>query len=130
MGTRIADAEVRVNNEIWPIVPGSVEFTEGQGEQSIEAASTGGGGVEQIYTYDVTTNFSMVKFDVFPTPQTLKDSKIIKSNRNNNVVELAASTVDGNFTRTFTQAAVLNDPEKKLGVDGTFSMEFKANPAI
>lgn len=130
MAVRIADATVRVNNDIWYVVPGSVEYTEGQGEQSIEAASGGGGAVEQVYTNDVTTNFSMVKFDLFPSVKTLSDTKTVKSNRNNNVVEITANNADGNFTRTFTQAAILNDPERKLGVDGTFPVEFKSNPAI
>jgi len=60
----------------------------------------------------------------------VEDSKGWKSNRNQNVVQIEGRTPDGAITRTFTQAALLTDPEKALGADTTIPLEFKANPAI
>lgn len=130
MATQLSDASLIVNNEVWAIVPNSLVFTEGQGEQSIKAASLGGGSVEQIFSHNIETNFSMVKAELYATKDAIEDTKLVKSNLNNNVVQIVGSTPEGSITRTFTQAALLTDPEKALGTDTTIPLEFKANPAI
>ena len=130
MATQLANATVLINNQAFAIVPNTLVFTEGQGEQTIKAASTGGGGVEQIYTDDVETKFSMVKFELFATVDGIEDTKSIKSQLNNNVVQIFGNTPEGSITRTFTKAALLTDPEKALGTDTTIPVEFKSNPAI
>ena len=130
MATQLADATVLVNNQAIAIVPNTLVFTEGQGEQTIKAASIGGGQVEQIFANDIETNFSMVKFELYATKDSIEDTKSIKANLNNNVVQIFGNTPEGSVTRTFTQAALLNDPEKALGTDTTIPVEFKANPAI
>jgi len=130
VATQLADATVTVNNDIWGIVPNTLVFTEGQGEQEIKAASIGGGVVEQVYSHNVESNFSMVKFELHATVDNIDNSKVAKSNRNNNVVQITGSTPEGRITRTFTKAALLTDPEKALGADTTIPIEFKANPAI
>jgi hypothetical protein len=130
MATQLADAVVRVNDEVWAIVPNSLTFTEGQGEQEIKAASVGGGAVEQVYVHDIESNFSMVKFELYSTVDSIEDTKTAKDRRNNNVVQIEGRTDEGTITRTFTKAAILNDTEKGLGKDATIPVEFKANPAI
>ena len=130
MATQLADAAVRVNNELWAVVPNSVVFTEGQGEQEIKAASVGGGGVEQIFVNNIESNFSMVRCEVYSTVDSIRDVKAVKANLNQNVVQIEGATPEGRITRSFTQAAILNDPEKALGTDTTITVEFKANPAI
>ena len=130
MATQLVDPTVMVNNEIWAVVPNSVKFTEGQGEQEIKAASSGGGAVEQVYSHNIESAFSMVSFEVYATVENVENTKSAKSNRNNNVVQIAGSTPEGRITRTFTQAAILNDVEKSFGTDATIPVEFKANPAI
>lgn len=130
MATQLADATVLINNQPFAIVPNTLVFTEGQGEQTIKAASIGGGQVEQIFANDIETNFSMVKFELYATHDSIEDTKSIKSNQNNNVVQILGNTPEGTITRTFTQAALLNDPEKALGTDTTIPVEFKSNPAI
>lgn len=130
MSTQLADATVTVNNEVWGIVPNTLSFNEGQGEQTVKAVSVGGGKTEQIYSHNVESNFSMVKFEVYATVLDIENVKAAKSNRNNNVVQIVGSTPEGRITRTFTQAALLNDVEKALGADTTIPVEFNANPAI
>ena len=130
MATQLADATVRVNDEVWAIVPNSLAFTEGQGEQEIKAASVGGGKVEQVYSHDIESNFSMVKFEVYSTVDSVEDVKNTKANRNQNTVQIEGRTPEGTVTRTFSKAAILGDPEKGLGKESTIEVEFKSSPAI
>ncbi len=130
MSTQLANATVTVNNVQVAVKPNSVAFTEGFGEQSITAASTGGGGVEQIYSENIETNFSMVKFDMPSIIDNIENQRTWKVNKNLNVVQITGQTPEGVLTRTFTQAALLNEVEVALGVDTVISIEFKANPAI
>ena len=130
MSVQLSDATLMVNNEVWAIVPNSLVFTEGQGEQKIKAASIGGGKVEQVFSNDVETSFAMVKVELHTTTDNIQNTKIAKANGNRNVVQIFGSTQDGQLTRTFTQASIVGDPEKALGVDGSIAIEFKSNPAI
>lgn len=130
MTTRVTDAQVRVNNEVWAIVPNTLVFTEGDGEQKYDAASLGGGEIEEVYSHDVSTNFSMVKFEIYATIKGINDSKVAKTNRAANVVQIAGTTPEGRITRTFSRAAMLNDPEKGLGAETTIPIEFKSRKAI
>ena len=130
MATQLANAAFMVNNEVIAIVPNTLVFTEGQGEQDIKAASLGGGGVEQVFSNNIETNFSMVRVELYATVDSVKDTKSWKSNQNQNVLQIFGRTPEGVISRTFTQAALLTDPEKALGTDTTIPLEFKANPAI
>lgn len=130
MATQLADATVLVNNEPVAVIPNTVKYTEGLGEQSIRAASTGGGGVEQIYSNNIESNFSQVMFEVPATKENIERAREWKTNRNQNVVTIAGTTPEGDITRSFTQAAILNDYEVELGSETNVSMEFKSNPAI
>jgi len=122
---------VIVNDEPVSIVPNSVVFTEGKGEQKTRAASTGGGEVEQIYSEDVETNFSMVKFQVYNTSDNIKLVRAWKSNRNQNVVEIASKTADGDtLERSFQNAGILNDYEVPLGSETVIEVEFKSDAAV
>ena len=130
MGVQVADAAVQVNNNTVAIIPNTLAYTEGKGEQTIRAASAGGGQVEQIYANNVESNFSMVKFELPATVENIELAREWKSNANANLVQLAGSTPEGRVTRTFSQAALLSDYEVPLGSDTNISIEFKSNPAI
>lgn len=130
MSVQIADATVTVNNDPVSVTPNSVVFTEGLGEQSIRAASSGGGQVEQVYSNNIESNFATVKFDMPATVENVERAREWKTNTNQNVVQIAGRTPEGRVTRTFTQAAILNDYEVPLGSETDISVEFKANPAI
>lgn len=130
MSTQLADATFTVNNDVWAVVPNSISFTEGQGEQQIKAASVGGGATEQVFVHDIESNFSTIKVELYSTVDSIEDTKVVKSNLNQNVIQITGRTPEGSITRTFTQAALLTDPEKALGTDTTIALEFKSNPAI
>ena len=130
MATQLADALVTVNNVPIAIMPNSLVFTEGLGEQVIRAASAGGGQVEQIYSNNIESNFSMINFAIPATVDNIAAARQWKSNQNQNVVQVQGQTPEGTVTRTFTQAAILNDYEVALGSETDIPVEFKANPAV
>ena len=127
---QLADATVLVNDEVVAIMPNSLKYTEGFGEQSVKAASIGGGAVEQLFARDVETAISKVMFDVPTTPESVELQRAWKVNGNQNVVQIAGSTVEGTLTRTFTQAAMIGDPEIEIATEGIINIEFAANQAI
>lgn len=127
---QIADALVTVNNNPVAIIPNSLSFKEGLGEQKVRAASAGGGNVEQIYANDIETNFGMVKFSL---PSTIANVEVVRAwkvNRNQNLVQIVATNADGTLSRTFSQASLLNDPEANLTSEGNIEVEFNSNPAV
>lgn len=131
MSIALADPSIVVNNEPVAVVPNSVKFTEGAGEQTMRAASTGGGGIEQVFSKNVETNFSKIMFSVMNDIQTIEDIRGWKKNSNQNVVVLTGKTPDGKtLRRTFNQAALLNDYEVNLGADTTIDIEFSSNAAV
>lgn len=130
MSVQVSDPLVTVNNDPVAVIPNTVMFTEGRGEQSIRAASAGGGQVEQVYSNNIESNFSSVKFSMPATVENIAKALEWKANRNQNVVQITGRTPEGRVSRSFTQAAILNDYEVNLGTDTNVDMEFKANPAI
>lgn len=127
---QLSDATVIVNNEAIATVPNTIAFTEGLGEQNVKAASIGGGAVEQIYSNDLQSNFSMVKFEIPSTPENIELARSWKFNRNNNVVQIIGETLEGTVTRTFARAALTGNYEIGIGSDSSIPLEFKANTAI
>lgn len=130
MGVQLSNVAVSVNNEIISIKANSLAFTEGFGEQEISGAPAGGNQVEQIYGDDVETHVSMVKFDLPSTTANIERARAWKANKNDNLVQIAGKTKDGTFTRSFTEAAIVNDYEIGLGSDQVISLEFKSNAAV
>lgn len=131
MSIVISAPTVIVNNEPVAIVPNTLVYTEGKGEQNVRAASTGGGAVEQVFSDNVENNFSMVQFEVFNDANSIKSARAWKSNRNLNVVQIAGTAPDGtSVERTFQNAAILNDYEVALGSETTVPLEFKSDAAV
>ena len=131
MSTVISAPSVIVNNEPISVVPNSVAYTEGKGEQTVRAASTGGGAVEQVYSENVETNFSMVKFEIYNDAFSIKKAREWKTNGNLNVVQIAGTAKDGtSVERTFQNAGLLADYEVALGSETTIELEFKSDAAV
>ena len=127
---QLTDAAVVANNEVVGIVPNSLKFTEGLGEQAVRAVSIGGGKTEQIYARNLETNFAKLMFDLPTTPENIELARQWKTNGNANVFEVAGETPEGSTTRVFTQAALVGDYEVEIGSEGNISIELKANTAI
>lgn len=131
MAIALSDVTVTVNNEPIAIVPNSFKFTEGFGEQTMRAASAGGGSVEPIYANNVEEAFSMCTFGLYNTIPDIEKARAWKANRDQNVVAMSGRTPDGlTINRTFSRAGLLSNYEVELGSDSTFELEFKSKPAV
>lgn len=130
MSEQLSDSAILVNDEVVAIVANSLKFNEGLGEQTVRAASVGGGAVEQVYSHDVETALGRVAFDLHTTPGNVKLARGWKANKNANVVQLAAENTDGDVTRTYTQAAMVNDPDLEVATEGVINIEFMSNAPV
>ena len=128
MSIVISAPAIIVNNEPVAIVPNSVVYTEGKGEQNVRAASVGGGQVEQVYSENVEMSFSKVKFEIYNDANSIALARAWKSNRNQNVVQIAGSSPDGTtLERIFQNAGILNDYDVNLGSETTIEIEFNSD---
>jgi hypothetical protein len=127
---QLTDAAVLVNNEVVGIMPNTLVFTEGLGEQNMRAVSIGDGKTEQVYARDLETAIAMVKFEVPTTPENIALARTWKANQNQNVVQIAGRTAEGQMTRTFSGAALLGDYEVQIGTETSIELEFKGNVSI
>ncbi len=130
MGTQVSDPTLTINNVIVAIVPNTLSFTEGLGEQAMTVASAGGGNVEPVFSNNVETNLSMIKFEMPAFIDNIAAHRAWKAASNQNLVQISGRTPEGVITRTFSQAAVLSDTEIPLQSDANIAVEFKALPAI
>lgn len=126
---QLNNVSVLVNNDIIAYEANTLSYDDGFGEYSVRNAVIGGGQTEQIFSEDLATKFSMVKFSLPSTEDSASLVREWKNNLNNNVVELQSSTGGAQFTRIFTQASIQSNPEINLSTDGTVEIEFRANPA-
>lgn len=129
MAVQISDPSVVVNNVAVAIVPNSLEFSEGLGEQEILTQSAGGGSIEQVYSDNVETALGMVKFSMRSTVANIDLVRSWKSNRNRNAVTVTATNDDGTLTRTWTNCAIVSDYTVALSSDGEIEIEFKGDKA-
>lgn len=127
MFVQISDPSVLVNNVSVAIVPNSLVFDEGLGEQSVIVQSAGAGQTQQVFANDVSTNLGMVKFSLQATKQNIELARSWKTNQNQNVVTVTATNADGTITRSFTNAAICNNYEVPLSADGVIELEFKGD---
>jgi hypothetical protein len=131
MPIQLSDAALIANNEVIGIIPNSLKYTEGFGEQEVRTISTGGGNVEQLYARNVETSFSKLNFELPGIVDNIVLARRWKANQNRNVFQIVGTTGDGeNITRTFTQAAVTNDYEVEIGSDTSIAIEVMANASI
>lgn len=123
---RIANPSVLINNMPIAIIPNSCDFTEGLGEQTVEPQSAGGNQIDIVYSEDVKSRLSTVKFSLANTDANIALARSWKINGNANVIIINGETM----SRTFTSASLVNDYEVGLGADSNLELEWKSNPCI
>ena len=128
MSTQLNDIAILVNNQQIAYTADSLSWKDGFGEYGVRNAVVGGGQTEQVFSKDLSTKFGMVKFSLPSTIDSESFKRAWKSNDNNNVVELIGPS-GSNFTKIFTQASILEDPETNAATDGNIEIEFRSNPA-
>lgn len=130
MGTQIADATITVNNDSVGIVPNTLSYNEGFGEQQILPVSDGGGKVSQVFANNLETNFARVTFSIRTTTVNIELARKWKIAGNTNVIIIAGEDSDGNeFIRTFTQAALTQNYDVQIQAEGVIELEFQSNAA-
>ena len=127
---QLTDAAVLANNEAIGIMPNTLMYTEGFGEQSVRAVSIGDGKTEQVFARNLETNFSTLKFELPTTPENIELARSWKAAGNENVFQIAGSAGGQEITRTFSQAVLINDYEVEIGTETTISIEIRSNSAI
>lgn len=131
MASALAEATVMVNDNVIGIVPNSLEFDEGLGEQKILPVSVGAGKTEQLFANDVESNFATVKFSMRVTVSNVNTVKGWKQNANRNVINIAAEDADGkDLTRVFTQAALTENITVQIQTEGVMDVSFQSNAPI
>jgi len=128
MTTQLNDIIILVNDEQVAYTADSLSWKDGFGEYQVRNAIVGGGQTEQVFSQALDTKFGMVKFSMPSTPENEALKRSWKVNLNNNVVELVGSQASG-FTKIFTLACLLDDPETNAAADGNIEVDFNTNPA-
>jgi hypothetical protein len=123
---RLANPAIMVNNNAVAIIPNTFKYTEGLGEQKVEATSAGGNAIAAVYALDVATRISSCHFEIPNTEYNIELARSWKLLGNNNVVIATGDT----FSRTFTSASMVNDYEVSLGSDANIPIEWKSNPVV
>jgi len=124
----LANPTVIVNNIHITVTPNSVSYTEGFGAQTIRIRSGGGGAIESVYTENVESNFSKIKFTIYSDVPYLELARGWKVLKNANVIELLDNQL--NFNRIFRFCALITDYDVALGHDSTIELEFHGEPTI
>jgi len=128
MSIQISDPSIIINNEAINVVPNSVTYDDGLGEQTVMVQSAGNGKTSTVYSNNVETNVGAVKFSMRSTVQNANFARALKSNLNRNVIVVSGITPDGkSLTRTMTESAYTNKLETPLSQDGVIAIEMMGN---
>lgn len=122
----ITTPSVIINNLPIAILPNTLKYTEGFGEQSVRTQSAGGGSVEVVWSDNAESKMSTVSFDVINTNGNIALIRRWKANTNQNAISVVAQ----GFSRSFSNMALTNDFEVELSADGKISLEFKGNAGV
>lgn len=133
MSVQLSNPTLIINNQNIRVVPNSVTYTEGFGEYSYKNSTAGGSSTEEVFSQNVENALSMVKFEMYAdvSNRGVVAMDIIrgwKAGLSNNTIAITDST--SGFSRFFAKAALINDPEIKLGSDTTISLEWKAHQSV
>jgi hypothetical protein len=126
----LARPSVVINNTSVLVVPNSVSYTSGLGEQNVRTQSAGGGATDLVISQNVETNMSSFKMSMFPTPENIAVARAIKSNAGLNVIDIVDNEATPPFTKTIQTATLINDYEVNLGADTTIDLEFMGSTAV
>ena len=125
----LALPQVEVNGLSVDIVPNSLSYTEGGGEQTVKTQSAGGASVSSVFWENAETKLSMLKFDVFATDINIALARIWKFNKNDNFLGWSGGG-NSNTQRILQFAALTNDYEVNMKNEGVLSVEFHGEGVI
>lgn len=128
MASQLNDITILVNNVQIAYTADSLSWKDGLGEYSVRNAVAGGGATERIFSQDLASKVGMVKFSMPSTEESEALKRAWKLGFDENVIELIGP-VGSKFSKIFTGAAILEDPETSAATDGNIEVEFNSNPA-
>jgi hypothetical protein len=123
---RLANATLVVNNLATLVIPNSIKFEDGTGEQSMTTQAAGNT-VQTVYADDAETKMSLLSFSLSNTPENIELAKGWKTLKNANAATLSGA---GGFTRAFNNMAVTNKVEFNLGADTNIDIVMMGDPAV
>lgn len=122
----VTNPAVVINNLAVPVVPNSVKYVEGFGEQSVSVQSAGGGNIDTVFSDNVETHIGKVMFSIKNTADNIALVRGWKVNKNANAITITGD----NLNRAFSGMALISDYEVPLGADVVIEVEFHGNPAV
>lgn len=126
MATVLNNPTLTVNDINIKIVPNSVSYNDGDGEVTLRTQTTGTT-VEVVQSVNAETQISMVKFSMISTPE---NSGLVRTwLRSGELNTLTLSQKDTDFTRSYRNSVVTNNPEIAIGHDAVIEIEFKGERA-
>jgi hypothetical protein len=126
--TILTNPTVRINNVTILPKANSVTITDGKGEKTVKGVSAGGGLTDIAVSADVETQIGKLKFSLYTTKgniELLRAWQSIDLNLGN-----ILTVSENDYNATISGGIVINDPEKMIGVDESFEVEFHGRPAI
>lgn len=125
----LTNPQLEVNGLSVEIVPNSLVFDEGLGEQTVKAQSAGGGAASSVFFGNAETLISMLKFEVYVTDKKIDLALIWKTNENFNILTWTGGR-NSNTQRALKNAALTNNYEVEMKNEGVMSLEFHGEAAI
>ena len=129
MAIQLSDVTLEIGDETVGIIPNSLTYTEGLGEQKVRAVSIGGGSVEQVYANDLEGAISTVKFEMPTTIENVSLARLWKTSGNSNFVRMSGSAGGSDFTKSIASAALTADYEVPIGTEANISIEMMGETA-
>lgn len=126
MSTKLTNPVLEINNLPTFIVPNSLSYKDGFGEQTV-STQVAGNTIQTVYSDNAESKIGFLKFSLHPTPQNVELVRGWKVNKDRNAATISGA---GGFSRSFNNLAVTNDVEVNLGSDATIDVEMMGDPAI
>ena len=125
MARTLSNPTIKINGRTIRIVPNSFSYKEGQGDKTVRAQSAGGNAVETVVAENAETKMSMAKFKMFNTSENLQLAKDWLESFSNTI-----RAFESNINIPFRNMVVTTEPERIIGADGDFEIEFMGDPIL
>ena len=125
--TTLNNAIVTVDDTNVKTEPNSVKYNDGDGDRTLCAQSAGGENIEVVESVNSETKIGMVKFTLLSTAENADLLRTWIRSGTAHTVTLAVRKSD--FTRSFRNMVVSNNPDIELGHDASIEIEFKGERA-
>ena len=127
MAEALSNPTITINNLTTPIVPNTFTYKSGKGDRTVRTQSSGGGSVQNVFSTDIETNKSMVKFSIFNPKENIDKLEDWQDLLDGNAI---LATAKNGFSKSFSNMTLITDPEIAFGSDTTIEVEFEGQPAI